>query len=768
MHPRHWWKYLLAVLVIGAAGVMYMGAKTYSDAPPVPDFAGPDGTVLITSSQVLDGQEVFLKRALMNYGSMFGDGAGRGPDFTAEALNTGARAMQQWYEAAAERDPVLADQLMREGVAGRVQHDIRHNAWNAETNTVRLTAAQAAAWKAVQDHYTAKFASRSAGAFQPAGLISDPGEIHLLSAFFFWGAWVCGAERPGTGASYTHNWPYDELAGNRPTPGTSFWSVMGSLALILALGGVLYLHGRYSDAETRQPEDISPPATIARVSAASASGLQRLTYAFFVTAMALFLLQVIAGVFTVHDFLGFTTFFGINFSEYLPVTVTRSWHVQFAVQWIAACWIAGSLFVLPRIAPQPPSQVTLAKILFGMLVIVVAGTLVGGVLGPHGLLGEYWRALGNQGWEFVELGRVFQWILFGVFILWAIILIRGVWPALGKASPFSIPNWMLYTTAGITLLFASGFVSGPRANFVIADFWRWCVIHMWAECFFEVFTTVIASWFLVTMGVLGRQRAERIVFLAVLLFLGSGLLGISHNFYWNAKPEPMLAIGSVFSTMQVIPLIMVTAEAWRFRRLPRQAMRNEGGVSQFGLTEPFLFLLGVNFWNFLGAGVFGFIINLPIVNYFEHGTYLTVNHGHAALFGVYGNLSIAAALFCARYLLRAEAWSPRILRISFWSLNGGLLLMVLMHTLPLGVAQFMLVLREGYAAARSHTFVEGPLFQTLTWMRAIGGVTFFLGGVVPLVWFFLSRANSLKPPAPEAAMEKKESGMEAGAAAAPS
>ena len=59
----------------------------------------------------------------------------------------------------------------------------------------------------------------------------------------------------------------------------------------------------------------------------------------------------------------------------------------------------------------------------------------------------------------------------------------------------------------------------------------------------------------------------------------------------------------------------------------------------FGFSEVFLFLVAVNFWNFFGAGVLGFIINLPIANYYEHGTYLTVNHGHAALMGVYGNLA---------------------------------------------------------------------------------------------------------------------------------
>src|SRR5690606_4981382 len=178
-------------------------------------------------------------------------------------------------------------------------------------------------------------------------------------------------------------------------------------------------------------------------------------------------------------------------------------------------------------------------------------------------------------------------------------------------------------------------------NFVIADFWRWCVIHMWVEAFFEVFTTIVVGYLMVLMGLVSRESVTYVVYLATLLFLGSGLLGISHNFYWNAKPVVTLAIGSVFSTLQVVPLILLTLVAWQFRNAPQRA------GAAFAHVDAFRFLLAVNFWNFLGAGMFGFLINLPIVNYYEHGTYLTVNHGHAALMGVYGNLAIAMIVFCA-------------------------------------------------------------------------------------------------------------------------
>jgi nitric oxide reductase subunit B len=365
------------------------------------------------------------------------------------------------------------------------------------------------------------------------------------------------------------------------------------------------------------------------------------------------------------------------------------------------------------------------------------------------MLGEWWRWLGNQGWEFVELGRLWQVLLFGAFAIWAVIMWRGVRPVLRGREPWSLPYWMLYAVISILLLFIAGFVAGPKTNFVIADFWRWAVIHMWVEAFFEVFTTVIVAYFMYLMGLASQQSAARVVYLAALLFLGSGILGISHNFYWNAKPVMTLAIGSIFSTLQVVPLILLTLEAWRLRQMPQTALRESNRASSlraaFGQSEAFLFLLAVNFWNFMGAGVFGLIINLPIVNYYEHGTYLTVNHGHAALMGVYGNLSIAAIMFCCRYLISVEFWNEKLMRCAFWSLNLGLALMVVLDLFPAGVLQFIKTLDHGLWYARSQAFIQSVPFQTLTWMRAVGGVWFTLGGVVPIVWFMLSRIKRIKP-----------------------
>jgi len=397
---------------------------------------------------------------------------------------------------------------------------------------------------------------------------------------------------------------------------------------------------------------------------------------------------------------------------------------------------------------QAQSQVKLINTIFWLTVLLVAGSMAGMFLGPHGLLAKSWYWLGHQGWEYVELGKIWQIILGIVFIIWAITIYRGIKPVMKVKQPWALPNWLVYTTFSIILLLISGFIATPNTNFVIADFWRWMVVHMWAEAFFEVFTTVLIGYFMVLMGLISRQAAIRVIYLATLLFLGSGLLGISHNFYWNAKPVGTMALGAVFSTLQVVPLVLLTLEAWRFSKLPK-ILEDNNKVNgdpnkQFGFPEVFLFLVAVNFWNFFGAGVLGFIINLPIANYYEHGTYLTVNHGHAALMGVYGNLALATVLFCSQLLIKTEYWRPKAIRTAFWSINIGLLLMVLLDLFPAGILQFQTVTERGLWFARSAEFIDSTAFQNFTWLRIIGGSMFTLGGVIPLMWFVLKGAKGLK------------------------
>ena len=752
MNTKNWWNPLLFILVISAAGVGMIGYQTYNDAPPMTGFRTPAGEVVVSKTTIEQGQKVFHKYALMEYGSFFGDGAQRGPDFTAESLHQITESMYLFQaERFKKENGRDASDMESKIIREYIKKELKQNRYDSRENIVDLTEAQAYALTQLKVYYTDMFIDNNPeGSFPPKNYITSRAEIQDLSAFFFWGAWVCAVERPGSNFSYTHNWPFDPAAGNTPTSPVILWSVLGLLAFVLACGIVLFYIGQYNQLSNKFFKTGSKELlTLDKVSQFRPTPTQKATYKFFAVAILLFALQVSCGIITINDFVNFLGFFGIYPSEVFPVNISRSWHLMLSLYWISTCWIASSIFILPILSKKEiRGQLTLINILFVMLFVMVGGSLVGMVLGPKGILGNWWYLFGHQGWEYVDFGRVFQILLMLIFILWGVVVYRGVRPALIKGKPWNLPNWIMYSVIGIPVLFISGFIGRPETNFVIADFWRWMVIHMWVEAFFEVFITIIVSYLMVLMGLVSRQAAIRVVYFATILFLGTGLLGISHNFYWNAKPVATMALGSVFSTLQFVPLILLTVEAWRFKNMPAIALNGveHKDLGNFGFPEVFLFLIAVNFWNFFGAGVMGIIVNLPIMNYFEHGSYLTINHAHAALMGVYGNISLAALLFASRLLFKPNRWSEKLVKFSFWSINIGLMLMVVLDLFPAGAIQFKAIVDNGLWFARSSQFIDDGVFSSLTWLRGIGASVFFFGGVLPLTWFIVSRFRSLKPP----------------------
>ncbi len=751
MNTKNWWGPLTFILIISLAGVGMIGFQTYHDAPPMTGFVSPDGNMMASKESIIAGQIIFHKYALMEYGSFFGDGAQRGPDFTAEALHLVTTFMNEYrIESFTEENERTPSDLETRIIGEQVKAELKENRYKKESNSVTLSPDQAYALNKLNEYYLNLYIDKNTdSSFPPVGYITDRQEVSNLSNFFFWGAWICVTERPGSHNSYTHNWPFDPQAGNTPTSPVIVWSVLGLLGFVLACGLVLYYIGQYNQLSNKF---FKPPVrdlfTLEKVKNFAPTQTQRATYKFFFVAILLFFLQVCSGVVTINDFVDFLGYIGIHIAGAVPVTISRSWHLMLSLYWISTCWIASSIFILPILSKKEvPGQKGLINILFILLFVLVGGSLVGMVMGPLGLMGKWHNFFGHQGWEFVDFGKAYQILLMGIFMLWGIVVYRGIKPSLIKHEPWNLPNWIMYSVIGIPLLFISGFVAQPETNFVIADFWRWMVIHMWVEAFFEVFITVIVSYLMVLMGLVSRQAAIRVVYFATILFLGTGLLGISHNFYWNAKPVATMALGSVFSTLQFVPLILLTVEAWRFKNMPRLAVGDVAykDLGAFGFSEVFLFLIAVNFWNFFGAGVLGIIINLPIMNYFEHGTYLTINHAHAALMGVYGNISLAAFLFASKLLLKPGQWNKRIIKTSFWCINIGLMLMVILDLFPAGIFQFKSVVDNGLWYGRSMLFMEGDIFHMFTWLRGIGASVFLFGGVMPLVWFVITRINSVKP-----------------------
>lgn len=749
MISRRYWV-MLAVIVTGIslAGLLYLGTATYRGAPPVASFVSSSGQAVVSRDLINQGETVFRLRGLMSYGSFWGDGATRGPDFTADALHRTVLAMRSFYENEMQKQKggAALSQYEKDAIAARVTREIRENTWNEETNTVAANEAQAYAFEALYDHYTRMFTDPTYPEFFQSGYITDPEDIRALTAYFFWGGWVSAVNRPGHDYSYTHNWPYDPDAGNFPTQATWVWSFLSILALFVGIMAVLYVYGQLKAIAPGKPFDaMDSPRALSTYDLENGyvRPTQRLTYGFFALAMIVFGIQVLAGIISATDFV---RPFGVFLGNIIPFTVARSWHTLGQIMWFFMAWVGYTIFFLPRLSKVASGQRSLIKLLLVLAWVAVPGAFIGIYLGQTGMITgglAYW--FGSQGWEFMEFGRAFQLAVLGAFVLWIFIIYRGVKPWLTKKNFWSVPSWLLYGSGIMVAFLFFGLFVTPGANFAIADYWRWMVVHMWVEVTFEVFTTVIVAYLLVQMGLVTRSMAERVIFIAVMLFLITAVIGISHNFYWIAKPTGIIALGSVFSTLQVLPLLLLTLDAWQMRQERSRALEYQvQGKQKYVMDGVWLFILAVNFWNIVGAGVFGSLINLPIVNYYEHATYMTGNHAHAAMFGVKGNVALAGLLFCCQHLFKKDAWNDGLVKTAFWSLNIGVALMMFLDLFPVGMYQLSVVLQEGYWYARTQEVITGSVFKVLTYARSLGAVVFVFGGVLPLIWFVLSRGNRLQ------------------------
>ncbi len=752
---KYWWAHFAVVALISIVGLVALGTWTYAGAPPVVDFvSATSGKTVIATQEIVSGKKLFHIRGLMTWGSFWGDGAERGPDFTADALHRTVVAMRSFYkrEIAARRPVTQADE---DGIAMRVQREIHENNYAKSAGQIRLNDAQVYAYRELQKHYTRMFTDPTyPEKFRTPGYITRPEDLKALSAYFFWGGWVSGANRPGETYSYTHNWPYDPEAGNTPTHTTLMWSVLSILALFATTVIALYVYGQMKTLPG-DPFEMNGNATLTTYELEKGGEVvrptQRSTYKFFAFAMILFVVQVFAGVLCAEDFIkgGPGTMIVNVLGHKLPFTVVRSWHAILQIYWFFMCWVGYTIFFLPRLSRVPRGQQFLINLLFGLSVLVGAGAVFGIYFGLSGYMNDtmaYW--FGSQGWEFVELGRFWHILMLGSFLLWIGIIYRGVKPWITAESLWSVPAWLFYGSGIMVLFLFFGLGATAGGNFAISDYWRWMTVHMWVEVTFEVFTTCIVGYLLVQMGLLTRPMAERVIFLAVMLFLVTAVVGIAHNFYWIAKPTGIIALGSVFSTLQVLPLLLITLDAWRMRMERVRAFKSQlEGKQKFVMDGVWLFILAVNFWNIVGAGVFGSLINLPIVNYYEHGTYLTHNHAHAAMFGVKGNVALAGVLFCCQHLFARRYWSEKLIRTAFWSLQLGIVMMMTLDLFPVGIYQLSAVFTHGLWYARTQAFLTGPVWQILTGFRSIGGAVFIFGGLLPLTWFILSRGRHLVPEA---------------------
>lgn len=753
---------LAASVVIGFSVLLLGGYAMYRSRAPIPrETRADDGTVLFTAAEIQGGQAVYQKYGLMDWGSVLGHGTYYGPDFTAETLHRRVEHLRD--EAARARGAASFAALSedaRAAVESSVQREVRTNRYDAASGVLSVSRGEAQAFRAIEDQLRTRFTRGEPDRALPPNLIREEhlpkerswvassDQIHQVSAFFWWTSWIAAAERePGT-ASYTNNWPFDAAAGNTIPASATLWSGVSVALLVLVLAVIVFAwhRGRFV-MDDAYPKGAFPKTKLSLIPVHAS---QRKTIKYFVVAGLLFLVQSLLGGYLAHYYVEGGGFYGLELGALLPFTVAKTWHLQLAIFWIATAWLGLGLYVAPAIGGgDPKHQGLLVDVLFGAVVLVAVGSLAGEYLGVTGKLGNLWWLFGHSGWELIELGYVWKILLAVGFALWLFLVVRAVRGAVReekKTERVGLLQLFLLSAIAIPAMFGAAFMITPGSHLTMADYWRWWVIHLWVEGMFEVFAVVALGLLMVNMGLVTKSSATRALKFQLAILLGSGIIGIGHHYYWIGAGPLWIALGSVFSALEVVPLTLLAIEAYDQWRVMK-----EGG-REYPYRHVFGFLMAVAFWNLLGAGVFGFLINLPNVAYFEHGSFLTANHGHGATMGVFGMLAIALALYCVRNLVTEKGWSDRLFRIGFWGLNVGLFGMCVITLFPVGVLQLLHAQEHGFWSARSLDFYREPLVHTLLWLRMLPDAVFIALGVLPIVSGLVLAARHVRPvePAPVA------------------
>ncbi len=717
---RRLWLGLAFVLAVSFGLLLWVGSRIYQQAPPIPDrVVTTDGQVVFEAGEVSAGQDVWRSFGGMQLGSIWGHGSYVAPDWTADWLHRElVEVLDVWARESFGASYTALTPVAQAGLQERLRAEIRANTYDATAGTIIVAPARARAIEANIAYYTILFADGRDDYALPKGTVVEPERAHALAAFFFWSSWAASTDRPDDTITYTSNWPHEPLIANRPTSDAIVWTGVSILMLLGGIGGLAFWHAaRKKDDEPEEPPKSDP------LLGAAPTPSQLATMKYFWVVCGLFLLQIVVGVITAHYGVEGNGLFGIALAKVLPYSVARSWHVQLGIFWIATAWLAAGLAIAPSVGGEPRGQRFLVNVLFVALVAVVLGSLLGQVLAINGQLDEngvWW--VGHSGYEYIDLGRVYQLALMLGLCLWVFLVTRSLWPALKRRDvqrPLII--MLVISTVAIGGFYFAALGAGRHTNLAIVEYWRWWVVHLWVEGFFEVFATVIIAFLFARLGLIRYAIAGRASVLAATIFLAGGVVGTLHHLYFSGTPTIALALGSVFSALEVVPLMFLGFDAWENWRHTRSTPWMQS------YRWPIYFFIAVAFWNVVGAGLFGFMINPPVALYYMQGLNTTAVHGHTALFGVYGMLGLGLVLFTVKSLRPNVVWPERLLKFAFWSINLGLLAMVLISVLPVGLLQTWAAVDVGYWYARSSEFMQTDTMHTLRWLRVVGDTTFAIG-----------------------------------------
>lgn len=725
------WIAFSSVVILSFIALIWVGTEVYQKQPPIPKtvIIQETGETVFTIEDIQTGQNVWESIGGMEVGSIWGHGSYVAPDWSADWIHKEAVfLLETWSQRDFNTSYESLGVEPKATLKARLIKTIKTNTYNSSNESVTITKDRYSAIVENAKHYADIFTKGHEKYAIPKGALVDVEKLEQLNAFLFWTSWAASTNRPEKDYTYTSNWPHEPLIDNTITADSQIWSGFSVVLLLLFIGVLTYYYLRKhekGDAIVHPKQD--PLDTLVLVKS------QKSVLKYFVVISLLIALQVVLGALTVHYTVEGQAFFGMDISSILPYSITRTWHTQLAVFWIAATWLATGLFLAPMISGKEMKfQVFGINFLFGALLVIVLGSLIGEWLGVHQFLDLTTNFFfGHQGYEYMDLGRFWQLFLAIGLVLWVIMVGRHVVFAIKKNDDSKhLLIILLISVIAIGMFFFSGLMYGENSSLPVINYWRWWLVHLWVEGFFEVFATVIIAFIFLRMKILSAKTAGRASIASATIFLAGGIIGTLHHLYYSGTPVQAIALGATFSALEVVPLTLMGFEI----RENWNILKEHDWMQKY--KWPIFFFIAVSFWNMVGAGVFGFLINPPIALYYIQGLNTTAVHAHTALFGVYGILGMGFIIICLRFY-SDRVWESTKLKRAFWLLNIGLVAMVVFSMLPVGIIQAYTSITKGYSFARSADLLYSPTVQTLKWMRMIGDVIFSVG-IFYFCWFTIS------------------------------